>query len=191
MIHFLFRFLLTLASALLLNVAHAGWEIDPSHTHVSFEVSHLGVSNTPGIFRKVSAVVNYDDARVENSNIKFSIDAASIDTVHEQRDSHLRGPDWFDAAKYPHITFTSTSVKRQDERNFVISGLLTIRDTTLPVDFNAVVTSRTINPFLKIPMTGFVGTATIKRSDFGLRQYPAAIGEAVSLKIVAELLKKP
>jgi polyisoprenoid-binding protein YceI len=191
MIYFLLRLLLALASALLLNVAHAGWEIDPSHTHVSFEVSHLGVSNTPGIFRKVSAVVNYDDERVEKSNVRFTIDAASIDTVNEQRDSDLRGPDWFDAAKYPHIKFSSTSVKRLDERNFVISGLLTIRDTTLPVEFKAVVTNRAINPFLKIPMTGFVGVATIQRSDFGLKQYPAVIGNVVSLKIVAELLNKP
>lgn len=191
MTHLLFRFLLTLAPTLLLNIAHAGWEIDPSHTHVSFEVSHLGVSNTPGIFRKVSAALNYDDARVENSSIKFSIDASSIDTVNAQRDSDLRGPDWFDTGKYPHITFSSSSVKRLDERNFVISGLLTIRDITLPVNFNAVVSNRAINPFLKIPMTGFVGTATIKRSDFGLKQYPAFIGDVVSLRIVTELLNKP
>lgn len=59
--------ILALTPALLLNLAHAGWEIDPSHTHVSFQVSHLGISNTPGIFRKVSAAMNYDDANVENA----------------------------------------------------------------------------------------------------------------------------
>lgn len=119
--------ILALTPALLLNLAHAGWEIDPSHTHVSFQVSHLGISNTPGIFRKVSAAMNYDDANVENSSVRFSIEVPSIDTVNEQRDADLRGPDWFDAAKHPEITYSSTAVRRLDEPNFVISGLLTIR----------------------------------------------------------------
>lgn len=183
--------ILALTPALLLNLAHAGWEIDPSHTHMSFQVSHLGISNTPGIFRKVSAAMNYDDANVENSSVRFSIEVPSIDTVNEQRDADLRGPDWFDAAKHPEITYSSTAVRRLDERNFVISGLLTIRGVTLPVDFQAVLTNRTTNPFLKIPMTGFVANARVKRSSFGLKQYPAVIGDDVDLKIVVELLKKP
>lgn len=73
----------------------------------------------------------------------------------------------------------------------MISGLLTIRGVTLPVDFQAVLTNRTTNPFLKIPMTGFVANARVKRSSFGLKQYPAVIGDDVDLKIVVELLKKP
>ncbi|UUZ72766.1 YceI family protein [Polaromonas sp. P1(28)-8] len=84
MIHSLLR-LAVLTPALLLNAAHAGWEIDPSHTHVSFQVSHLGISNTPGIFRKVEGRVTYDDKNVEASSVAITIDAASIDTVDGAR----------------------------------------------------------------------------------------------------------
>lgn len=68
---------------------------------------------------------------------------------------------------------------------------MTIRGKTLPVDFNTVLTNRVVNPFLKIPMVGFVGNAKIKRSDFGMSQYPAVIADEVELKIALELLQKP
>lgn len=171
--------------------AEAAWEIDPSHTHVSFQVWHLGLSQTPGIFRKVEGRVVYDDRKVEDSTVTLSIDTASIDTVHEARDADLRGPNWFDAKQYPAITFASKGVRRVDDTHYVISGALTIRGKTVPVDFATVLTNRATNPFLKVPMTGFVGTAKIKRSDFGMTQYPAVIGDEVDLKIALELLQKP
>ncbi len=183
--------LAVLTPALLLNAAHAGWEIDPSHTHVSFQVSHLGISNTPGIFRKVEGRVIYDDKNVEASSVAITIDAASIDTVDGARDGDLRSAAWFDAEKNPKINFVSTSVRRVDDKNYVIFGNLTIRGKTLPVDFNTVLTNRVVNPFLKIPMVGFVSNAKIKRSDFGMSQYPAVIADEVELKIVLELLQKP
>jgi len=171
--------------------AFAGWEFDPSHTHVSFQVGHLGLSQTPGIFRKVDARMNFDDKNIEASSVTITIDAASIDTVSAERDAGLRGADWFDAVKYPSITFASTAVRRVDDKHYVISGNMTIRGTTLPVDFSTVLTNRKTNPFLKVPMVGFYGNAKIKRSDFGLMQYPAVISDEVDLKFAIELLQKP
>lgn len=182
----------TLALAgLLPSTALAAWEIDPSHTHVSFQVGHLGLTHTPGIFRKIEGQVTYDDKNVEASNVTLSIDTASIDTVNLPRDGDLRGEAWFDAEKNPKITFASTSVRRVDDKNYVISGKLTVRGKTLPVDFNTVLTNRAVNPFLKVPMVGFVGSARIKRSDFGMTQYPAVIADEVDLKIALELIQKP
>lgn len=171
--------------------AQAGWEIDPSHTHVSFQVWHLGLTQTPGVFRKVDGLVKFDDGKIEVSSVTITIDAASIDTVHPQRDADLRGAAWFDAEKHPRITFVSTAVRRIDDKNYVISGNLSIRGKTMPVDFNTTLTNRAVNPFLKVPMIGFQGSAKIRRSDFGLTQYPAVIGDEVDLKIALEMLQKP
>jgi polyisoprenoid-binding protein YceI len=176
---------------LLPTTALAAWEIDPSHTHVGFQVGHLGLTHTPGIFRKVEGRVKFDDKNVEASSVAITIDAASIDTVHGQRDSDLRSAAWFDVEKNPTISFVSTSVRRVDDKNYVIAGNLSIRGKSIPVDFNTVLTNRAINPFLKLPMVGFVGNAMIKRSDFGMAQYPAVISDEVDLKISLELIQKP
>lgn len=183
--------LLLVTGSLFSQAAFAAWEIDPSHTHVSFQVGHLGLTQTPGIFRKVEGDVSFDDKKVEASSVKITIDAASIDTVHAQRDTDLRGEAWFDAGKNPKITFASTSVRRIDDKNYVISGNLTIRGKTLPVDFNTVLTNRAMHPFLKVPVVGFAGSAKIKRSDFGMTQYLAVIADEVDLKIALELVQKP
>lgn len=172
-------------------MALAAWEIDPSHTHVGFQVGHLGLTHTPGIFRKVEGQVTFDDKKIEASSVAITIDAASIDTVHTQRDADLRSAPWFDVEKNPKLTFVSTSVRRIDDKNYVISGNLTIRGKTLPVDFNTVLTNRVVNPFLKVPVVGFVGNARIKRSDFGMTQYLAVIADEVELKIALELVQKP
>ena len=171
--------------------AFAGWELDPSHTHVSFQVGHLGLSKTPGTFRKVDGRMNFDDKNIEASSVTITIDVASIDTVNGQRDADLRSAAWFDVEKYPNIVFASTAVRRIDDKHYVISGNLAIHGKTLPVEFDTVLTARAVNPFLKVPMVGFYGNAKIKRSDFGLTQYPAVIADDVELKIAIELLQKP
>jgi len=176
---------------LLPTAALAAWELDLAHTHVSFQVGHLGLSHTPGIFRKVEGRLSFDDTRIEASTIALTIDTASIDTAHGVRDGHLRGPNWFDAEKNPNITFVSTAVRRIDDKNYVISGNLTVRGKTLPVDFDTVLTNRTMSPFLKVPLIGFVANAKVKRSDFGMVQIPAVIADEVELKIALELVQKP
>lgn len=182
---------LVLAGALYSGAAHAAWEIDPSHTHVSFQVWHLGLTQTPGRFDKATAQMSFDDQKIETSTVSFNIDAASIDTAHAARDTDLRGPKWLDVKQYPTIQFVSTQVKRVDDKNYLISGSLTIHGKTRPVDFSAILTNRAINPFLNVPMIGFIASAKIKRSDFGMDQFPAAIGDEVDLKVALELLKKP
>ncbi len=176
---------------LLPTTALAAWELDLAHTHVSFQVGHLGLSHTPGIFRKVEGRLSFDDTKIEASTISLTIDTASIDTAHSVRDGHLRGPNWFDAEKNPNVTFVSTSVRRIDDKNYVVSGDLTVRGKTMPVDFNTVLTNRTMSPFLKVPLIGFVANAKVKRSDFGMVQIPAVIADEVELKIALELVQKP
>lgn len=183
--------LIVVIAGLASPTAFAAWELDPAHTHVSFQVGHLGLTHTPGIFRKAEGRVNFDDKNIQASTVAITIDTASIDTVHEARDADLRSAAWFDAQNNPKITFVSTSVRRIDDKNYVITGNLTIRGKTLPVDFATVLTHRTMNPFMKVPEIGFVGAATIKRSDFGMTQYAAMIADEVDLKIALEMIQKP
>lgn len=182
---------MALGTLFVVPVVWAGWELDPTHTHVSFDVSHLGLTQTPGIFRQVSGQVNYDDKNIEASSVSIAIDTASIDTAYAKRDADLRGADWFDAERHPKITFVSKGVRKVGEHKYVIAGDLSIKGKTLPVDFMTTLTNRTINPFVKLPMVGFYGEARVKRSAFGLAQYPNLIGEDVNLRIALELIQKP
>ncbi|HWS69507.1 MAG TPA: YceI family protein [Steroidobacteraceae bacterium] len=171
--------------------AFADWEIEPSHTNIGFHVSHLGLTKTPGVFRKFEGKIALNDDKIEASSVSFTIDAASIDTTSTERDTALRGKDWLDAKRNPHITFVSKSVRRIDDKHFIVSGDLTIRGKTLPVDFSATLTNRTINPFLQVPAIGFVANAQVKRTAFGMSKFLPAVGDDVELEIQTELNQKP
>ncbi len=173
------------------GLAFADWAIEPSHTNVSFEVGHLGLTQTPGVFRKFESTIRFDDQDIEHSQITLSIDTASVDTYESTRDAALRGPDWFDAARYPTITFASRSVKRVDATNFAVAGDLTVHGKTVPVTFDAHLTNRIVNPFLKVPAVGFVATAHVDRTAFGMTQYLPVVSGDVALKIQVELNKLP
>ena len=86
------------------------WNIDPEHSSIQFKVSHLGLVDVKGIFRKFQGTVNLDEKDIAKSSVKVTIDAASIDTGVEKRDEHLRTEDFFDVAKHPTITFVSKKV---------------------------------------------------------------------------------
>ncbi|MDZ4355657.1 MAG: YceI family protein [Variovorax sp.] len=172
-------------------LAMAAWKIEPTHTNVTFEVDHLGLTKTPGQFRKFSAEVFLDEKEIEKSRVNFTVDANSIDTLVSVRDSELRREDWFDAERHPNITFVSKTVKRTDDGSVVISGELTVRGKTLPVDFNGRLTDVINNPFLKIPSIGLVATARIKRSDFGMTKFLPAVADEVELRLQTELSKYP
>ena len=165
--------------------------MEPSHTNVSFEVGHLGLTQTPGVFRKFESTVRLDDSAVERSQVTLSIDASSVDTFDATRDAALRGADWFDVDAYPKITFVSRTVKKVDAANLSIAGDLTVRGKTVPVVFDARLTNRIVNPFLKVPTVGFVATAHVDRTAFGMTQYLPVVSGDVTLKIQVELNKLP
>jgi polyisoprenoid-binding protein YceI len=193
---FQMKYRLTLAAALAAialfpGFAIAGWEIEPTHTNVTFEVDHLGLTKTPGQFRKFSADVFLNENKIEESRVNFTVDANSIDTTAIVRDGELRRAAWLDAEQHPNITFVSKTVKRSEDGRIVISGDLTIRGKTLPVDFNARLTEIINNPFLKVPSVGLVATARIKRTDFGMTKFLPAVADEVELRLQTELNKKP
>jgi polyisoprenoid-binding protein YceI len=114
-------------------VAAETYEIDKSHSSVTFTVRHMLVSNVPGRFSDVSGTIIYDEQDPSKSSVNTVIKAASINTDHEGRDKHLRGADFFDADKYPEITFRSRRVEKRGEQ-LVAIGDLTIKDVTKEVE---------------------------------------------------------
>ena len=110
------------------------WTIDPSHSEVGFSVRHLMVAKVRGNFEKFSGAITIGENPLDSS-VTAEIDPSSVNTRDEQRDGHLRSPDFFETDKYPVMTFQSTGVK-VDGDDFVVTGDLTIKGTTKPVELD-------------------------------------------------------
>lgn len=171
------------------------WTIDASHTNATFSVRHLMISNVRGEFQKVSGTVNYDPAKPEATSVKAEIDVASISTREPQRDTHLKSADFFDAEKFPKITFESTSLRRGD-KHLELVGNLTIRGTTrevvLAIDGP---TPEQTDPWGNVRI-GASATTKIKRSDFNmtwntvLEAGGVVVGDDISIALDVELIKQ-
>jgi len=144
----------------------ANWSFDPAHSSIGFSVRHLMISKVRGHFNKWEGTFDYDEADPTKSKLSVRIDAASIDTREEKRDAHLRSPDFFDAAKYPALTFESARIER-DGDDYVVTGNLTIRDVTRAVQLKVESLGRTKDPWGG-ERAGFSASTSINRKDFGL-----------------------
>lgn len=112
------------------------WHIDGAHSEIGFKVKHLMVSNVKGFFEKFSGTLTTDDDDLTNAKVSFETDVASISTRNEARDKHLKSGDFFDADKFPKITFTSTSFTKKPDDNFTVVGDLTMRGVTKSIELN-------------------------------------------------------
>lgn len=143
------------------------WGIDPSHTDILFTATHMMVTRVRGKFTEVAGRLELDEDDPTRSRAEVTIKAASIDTGVAARDEHLRSPDFFDVATYPEITFRSTAIERRGDSTYRVSGDLTIKDVTRPVDLDVTVLGfyRSMKGARRV---GFSGTTTIDREDWGL-----------------------
>lgn len=166
------------------------WNLDSSHSEIQFKAKHLLITTVTGAFKNYEAAVETQGDDFATAKISFSAETASVATGSEQRDGHLKGPDFFDAEKFPKLSFVSTSVEKKDEENYTLKGDLTIRDVTRPVvlhvDFGGIA---------KDPWggtrAGFSVSGKINRKDYGLNWnvITEAGGMLVSeeIKIVASI----
>lgn len=167
-----------------------GWKLDESHTHVLFEVNHLGFSTNHGGFRKVSGAVNLDEKKPENTKVEVTIDAASLFTWHDKRDEHLRSADFFNVEKFPALTFKSTKVERTGENTAKMTGDLTMLGVTKPVSLDVTLNKMGPHPRnSEKTVAGFTATGILKRSDFGMAYGVPAVGDEVRVTIETELNK--
>ena len=118
----------------------ANYQIDASHSEVTFKIKHLMISNVTGKFDKFDGSMTTDGDDLTKAQINFEADIDSINTNSEQRDTHLKSDDFFAADKFPKLSFSSTSFKKVSESDYVLTGDFTIRDITktisLDVDYN-------------------------------------------------------
>lgn len=194
MLNRLLALLMALAAPALTLAEAATWNLDPSHTHSSFTIRHLVISNVRGEFGKTTGVVKLDEQDPSRSSVQATIDVSSLDTREPKRDAHLRSPDFFDAEKHPNITFRSTKVEKAGEGKLKVTGDLTIRGVTRPV----VLDVEGPTPAVKGPTgearRGLSATTTINRRDFGLNWSKAVeagpvVGDEVKIEIESELVK--
>lgn len=143
------------------------WSIDNGHSEVHFKVKHLVISTVTGTFGKYSADVETDGDDFTTAKIHFSADVNSISTGVEQRDGHLKSADFFDAANHPTVDFVSTGVTKTGDNTYKVSGNLTMRGTTKPVDLN-VEFGGMMKDFYGNIKAGFEVSGAIKRKEFGL-----------------------
>lgn len=166
------------------------WTIDPAHSEVQFKVKHLVISTVTGSFGSFNAEAETEGDDFDNANVQFSADIDSIHTGNEQRDGHLKSPDFFDAANHPRLSFVATSMKKAGGNNYKLAGNLTLRGVTKPVEFNVEHGGIMKDPYGNTK-SGFELTGTIKRKDFGLTWNAAteAGGVVVSedVKLIANI----
>jgi polyisoprenoid-binding protein YceI len=161
--------------------------LDPSHSHVGFTVRHAMVSKVRGRFAEVSgSIVIGEDPTA--SSVTVEIPAGSIDTRDEQRDGHLRSPDFLDVEQFPALTFRSTSVRPAGSGRWQVEGELTVRDQTRPVLLDVDFEGGVVDPWGNHRI-GFSARASIDREDFGLtwNQVLEAGGFLVGKKIGIEI----
>ncbi|WP_330473915.1 YceI family protein [Terrabacter sp. C0L_2] len=162
------------------------YTLDPSHTRIGFSARHAMVTKVRGHFDTFEGTAHVDTVTPANSSVTVTIDAASVTTGNEQRDGHLKTPDFFDIANYPQITFVSTNVER-DGSEWAITGDLTINGVTKPVTIPFEETGSAKDPFGNTRV-GFEGDVTIDRTDWNL-SFNAALetgGVLVSEKVKLE-----
>jgi polyisoprenoid-binding protein YceI len=147
------------------------WRLDPAHSSVEFSVKHMMMTTVRGRFKAVQATLRGDRDHPEVAGVEATIDAASIDTGVSDRDAHLRGSDFFDAERFPHITFRSTRVEnppKQEGDRFRVVGELVIRDTRMDVVLDCEYHGRGTDPWGKT-RAGFDFRTEIDRREWGLK----------------------
>ncbi|MET7313366.1 YceI family protein [Streptomyces sp. NPDC005134] len=161
------------------------WMIDPAHSRIGFSVRHAMVTTVRGSFGSYESRLYFDGRNPVRSRADIVLHTASVDTGVEQRDAHLIGRDFLDAATYPQMRFTSTAVQLVGKDVYRMAGDLTIRGTTHPVELDLTYIGHVTDPF-GYERVGFDGTTTINRSDWGLT-YNARLAEGGAM--VSERLR--
>jgi polyisoprenoid-binding protein YceI len=196
-----------LAAALLAAIAFAGasstpaaaatetWKVDTSHSNCLFKVRHF-FSQVTGAFTDFAGTVNYDQAAPEKSSVEIVVQTASIDTDNEKRDGHLKSDDFFNAEKFPTITFKSTGITKSSKANhWDVAGDLTIRDVTKPVILDVEQLGFGPDGFGG-QRGGFIARTTINRLDYGVKWNKtldtggAMLGDDVTIEFALEVIKE-
>lgn len=185
--------MLTVGLLFTANAQAESWELDTSHSSVSFSVKHMMISNVRGNFKGIAGKIKYDGKDATKGSIEVTIDVGTIDTNDAKRDGHLKSADFFDVAKHPKATFKSKKITKVSGNKYKIVGDLTLRGKTKSVTFEAEI-SKPMKAWGKT-LVGIHGTTTINRQDFGISWNKSldkggiVVGNDVTLTIDLEITK--
>ena len=162
------------------------YQMDPNHTNVTASWSHFGFSNPVAHFGQVDGAIVYDGDNVGQSSVNVTIPLVGLNAFVEKFNQHLRSADFFDAEKFPNITFKSTRVEAAGGNKLRVFGDLTVHGVTRPVVLDTTLNKIGEQPMEKRAAAGFDATTTIKRSDFGVGKYAPNVSDEVIIRITTE-----
>lgn len=162
------------------------YRIDPLHTSVLLKANHLGFSNVYMRVQSVSGEFAFDRVNPQDSAVRVTMQADSVDGFNPKFNEHLRSADFFDAANFPVITFASKEVKVTGENTAVIKGDLTIKGLAQPALLSVTFNKSGENPFGKDYRAGFSATGQVRRSDYGMTYALPAVADEVGIIIETE-----
>jgi len=166
-------------------MANVRWSVDPTHSEVQFKVKHLMITTVTGYFQDFSVEAETSDEQFTKAErVVFTADVNSISTNNEQRDTHLKSADFFDAGQHSEIRFVSTNYESLGGDDYKLHGDLTIRDTTKPVTMNVEFGGIVVDPYGQTK-AGFTVSGKISRKEFGLTWN--AVTEAGSVVVSDEI----
>ena len=172
------------------------WQLDPYHTQVEFSARHLGMMTVRGYFDEVTTAGNIDVEHPENSSVEASISTASIRTNNGIRDNDLRSPNFLDVEKYPVITFKTIGIEPAGPERYLVTGNLTIRETTRPVTLEMTRYGEFNDPGMMGHRIAYGATTKINRRDFGVSfnailDGRLVVSEEIQIQIEGEIVEQP
>ncbi|OOG53767.1 YceI family protein [Rhodanobacter sp. C03] len=175
-----------LGAAVSAQAAPVTYKLDPGHTMVLFSWNHFGYSNPVADFGLGDGTVVFDEQHPAQSSVEVTLPLANLDTHVPALDKHLKEADFFDADKYPTVTFKSTTVQPLGGHKFKVTGDLTVHGVTKSVVLDATLNKVGPHPMTKAQAIGFDATATLKRSDFGVGAYVPNVSDEIKIRITTE-----
>ncbi|MCW8808608.1 MAG: YceI family protein [Rhodanobacter sp.] len=162
------------------------YRLDPNHTMVLFSWNHFGFSNPTADLGLGEGTLVFDEQQPANSSVQVSLPLSKLDTHVPALDKRLKEADFFDAGKYPTVTFKSTSVQPLGGHKFKVTGDLTVHGVTRSVVLDAILNKIRAHSTTRAASIGFDATATLKRSEFGVGAYVPNVSDAITIRITTE-----
>jgi len=175
--------------ALPATAAPERYEVDKVHSSLMFRIKHVDVGYTYGRFNDFSGSLVVDDANLANAKVEITAKVESIDSNDAKRDQHLKGPDFFNVAQFPTMTYKSTSVTKGADGSYMVQGNLTLHGVTNAVGIKMKKTGEGDDPWNNHRI-GYEGMMKFSRSAFGMDKMPAAVGDEVWVTVAVEGIRK-
>lgn len=173
------------------------WQIDKNHTTIGFTVEHMKISEVSGEFEEYEGTIKTDGKDFSDAEISMSIDVKSINTDNEKRDQHLASEDFFHAEKHPKIKFESTKLEKTGDKEYRLTGKLTMRGKTQKETFKATHNGTVKDPFSEMIVSGWKISGKVNRYDYGLKWDKTTeagnliVGKEVKINCDVELKSEP